>query len=43
MVFRRSSGTMFNKVTGTQIKFERAGGVYRQKGRDISTESGRWN
>ena len=45
MVFRRSSGTLFNKVTGTQIKFERAGGVYRQKGRDIITESDwdRWN
>ena len=45
IVFHRSCGTMFNKVTGTQIKFERAGGVYRQKGRDIITESDwdRWN
>ena len=38
IVFHRSCGTLFNKVTGTQIKFERAGGAYRLKGRDISTE-----
>ena len=45
IVFHRSCGTMFNKVTGTQIKFERAGGVYRLKGRHIRTESDwdRWN
>ena len=45
IVFHRSCGTMFNKVTGIRIEFERAGGAYRLKGRDISTESGwdRWN
>ena len=36
---------MFNEVTGVRIEFERAGGAYRLKGRDISTESDwdRWN
>ena len=36
---------MFNEVTGVRIEFERAGGAYSLKGRDIRTESDwdRWN
>ena len=31
IVFSGSGGTIFNEVTGNQVEFERAGGVYRLK------------